>query len=867
MGVHCLQSSFAGGEVSPAVQARIDSPAYSSWLKTARNFFVHPQGGASNRPGTVFMGRAKYAGKPCRVIPFVLGESEAYVLELGEKYLRIYTASGQVLGEDNTPYELATPYLADEVAQINYTQYDQTLFLVHANHPPKQLTRLADGTFTFTEVPLKYGPFMLSNTDESKKLRLTPYNETASSDGVSATLSFQPIVYPNLAVLGYFNNVWFYSASDYGLDIAGIVAAFNKEFANAGFSAANLGGIIKIVSPQATGGDCNGMQFVLEYRNSFTRPAVLTVAQTLSGGANKGELIPSGDDKFLLESDFDLFQPGHIGGKFALTHAVESQYLSGTLGYQSVSQTLKSGGDWQLRTSGGWTGQLVLEKSEDGGKTWQKVKYFSRANGEENFNALGHLEDTADMYYLRVRSLETSGEAGFELQADAFIQEGVVTVEGYLNARQLVVRPERQVALDDWTSDWAEGSFSPFSGYPSCVFFFQDRLGLAGTKREAQTVWFSKTGAHSDFGHSRGTLTDNDAISVNLSGKKLNAIHGAAVCGRLLLFTAGSEWTLSCSGALTPTNIQVAQQGERGASRTAPVLVGNRALFVQARGGCVRDLFYDYNTASYIGNDLTLLAKHLFFNREVAELCYQQEPDNLVWCVLDDGTALTLTYLPEQNLCAWTRHDTQGLFKSVCCLPNRGYDEVWFVVKRTNGYFVERLARRLGSKEPQDQVFLDASVSLKSETPFTRLGGLSHLEGLPVGVLADGNVLAPQTVKNGEISLPRAVTCAHAGLLFTAELVTLPPSLSYGDGTAADRKRRFSGVTVKMLDSRGGLVGTDEAHLTEIVQRTDEPFNAPLALKTGDYVLNLSGSHSLSPAVVFRQTDPLPVTLLSFITR
>lgn len=268
------------------------------------------------------------------------------------------------------------------------------------------------------------------------------------------------------------------------------------------------------------------------------------------------------------------------------------------------------------------------------------------------------------MYYLRVSSNTLNGEAGFELQADAFIQEGIVTVEGYLNARQAVVRTERQVAFPDWTDDWAEGSFSPLSGYPACVFFYQDRLGLAGSRREAQTVWFSKTGAHCDFGHSRDNLAANDAISVNLSGKKLNAIHGAAVCGRLMLFTAGSEWTLSSSGALTPTNIQVAQQGERGASRTAPILVGNRALFVQARGGCVRDLFYDYNTAAYIGNDLTLLAKHLFFNREVAELCYQQEPDNLVWCVLDDGTALTLTYLPEQNLCAWTRHDTQGLLKA-----------------------------------------------------------------------------------------------------------------------------------------------------------------------------------------------------------
>ena len=108
MGVHCLQSSFSGGEVSPAVQARIDSPAYSSWLKTARNFFVHPQGGASNRTGTVFMGQAKYADKPCRVIPFVVGENESYVWELGEKYLRIYTPGGQLLTADGAPYELST---------------------------------------------------------------------------------------------------------------------------------------------------------------------------------------------------------------------------------------------------------------------------------------------------------------------------------------------------------------------------------------------------------------------------------------------------------------------------------------------------------------------------------------------------------------------------------------------------------------------------------------------------------------------------------------------------------------------------------------------------------------------------------------
>ena len=87
MPIHHLQPSFAGGEISPSLHGRVDSAAYGSWLKNAQNFYVHPQGGASNRPGTLYMGTAKLPAQACRVIPFVLGEDEAYVLELGEMYI------------------------------------------------------------------------------------------------------------------------------------------------------------------------------------------------------------------------------------------------------------------------------------------------------------------------------------------------------------------------------------------------------------------------------------------------------------------------------------------------------------------------------------------------------------------------------------------------------------------------------------------------------------------------------------------------------------------------------------------------------------------------------------------------------------
>ena len=867
MPIHQLQPSFAGGEISPSLHGRVDSAAYGSWVKTARNFYVHPQGGASNRPGTLFMGEAKEAGKACRVIPFVLSEDEAYVLEMGEHYLRVYTSGGQLFAADGSPYEIETPYEAYDVGYLNYTQYDQTLFLTHPQYPPKQLTRVDRGSFVFADVPIKYGPFMLANEDEKKQLRASQYQETQESVGVSATLTFLPVIYPNLSVLAYFNGFLFFVGPNFGFDIGLMVSDFNKYFAAQGLMAYNLGGLIKIVSPQDTGGDWNGSQLVINYQYGLGGVPQVSVVQTLSGGSNKGQQIPVGENQYQLESDFDCFKPGHVGGRFSLSHKVESQYASGTLGYEQTSSFIKTGGDWKLRTTGEWTGQVVVEASEDLGETWEKIKYLSRTAGDQNFNTFGQLEAGATMSCLRIRALGITGELGYELQADAFWQEGVVLVSDFVNERKVIVQVERPFGLEEWTSEWAEGSFSPASGYPSCVFFYQDRLGLAGTRAEAQTVWFSKTGAYADFGHARGTLEDSDSISVNLSGKKLNAIHSVAVSNKLLVFTAGSEWTISSTGALTPYNIQIQQQSERGASRTAPVMVGNKALYVQARGGVLRDFYYDYNSASYTSNDLTLYAKHLFFNREIREVCYQQEPDNLLWCVLDDGRLLTLTYLVEQNVCAWTHHETQGSFRSVCSIPNRGYDEVWFAVERGGKYFIERLVQRLASKEPEDQLFLDCAVSRKSETAFSEMTGLSHLEGMEVGALADGSPLAGLTVKDGKITLPRPMTCVHAGLSYEAELQTLPAEFERADGTVQDRRRRLVSVTVKMLDSRGGKVGTESGRMDEIIQRSTENFNTPIALKTGDYVLTLSGAHSLVPSVVFKQTEPLPVTLLAFISR
>ena len=187
MVFHTTQPNFSGGEVSPHLYSRVDTQNYQTWLKTASNFIVHPQGGVSNRAGTAYVNTAKYADKKARLIPFVVGEKEAYVLEMGAGYIRVHSQAGS-LEKDGKIYEILSPYKEDALEKINYVQQGNSLFLVHGDYYPRKITRQADGFFSIEKLNINDGPFMLGNTDKEKKLRLICTNNTVVSEGVAAFL-------------------------------------------------------------------------------------------------------------------------------------------------------------------------------------------------------------------------------------------------------------------------------------------------------------------------------------------------------------------------------------------------------------------------------------------------------------------------------------------------------------------------------------------------------------------------------------------------------------------------------------------------------------------------------------------------------
>ena len=97
MPVNFIQPSFAAGELAPALYARVDLDKFAQGAKLLRNFFVWPQGGVSNRPGTMFVGRCKDSSYPVHLIPFQFNLVQTYILEFGHQYMRVIMNGGYVL--------------------------------------------------------------------------------------------------------------------------------------------------------------------------------------------------------------------------------------------------------------------------------------------------------------------------------------------------------------------------------------------------------------------------------------------------------------------------------------------------------------------------------------------------------------------------------------------------------------------------------------------------------------------------------------------------------------------------------------------------------------------------------------------------
>lgn len=264
---------------------------------------------------------------------------------------------------------------------------------------------------------------------------------------------------------------------------------------------------------------------------------------------------------------------------------------------------------------------------------------------------------------------------------------------------------------------------NPFasSNNPGCATYFDGRRDFAGSSAGPETVWMSQPGNYQNM-DTRIPSRDDDAITAVLTSQQVNAIKHLVSMNALLALTSSGAWQISpgvTSDALTPSSIVAKPQAYNGCSDVPPLTIDFDVLYVQARQSRVRDLSFNFYVNIFTGDDKSVLSDHLFLGRQIREWCFAQEPYKLVHAVRDDGVLLNFTFLKEQDVYAWSRHDTNGLYNSVCSIVEGQEDAVYYIVTRTvpgvNGgkplQYTERLHTRYMGGNPPLGIASDVSLA------------------------------------------------------------------------------------------------------------------------------------------------------------
>ncbi len=230
-----IQSSFARGEIGPALYGRVDLRQYSIALRRARNMVVHQFGGVSNKPGTRFVGPVKDHTATPRLVSFEFKTTDTHILEFGNLYMRVirndahvtestfaisaitkadpcvvttathsYSNGDEVFltgivgmtelnnrrfvianitsttfeltdqftgtdidstgfttyssaGTSARVFTLVTPYTTAQLRDLDFVQTADIMTIVHPDHDPRELARLAVNNWTLTTITFRPG--------------------------------------------------------------------------------------------------------------------------------------------------------------------------------------------------------------------------------------------------------------------------------------------------------------------------------------------------------------------------------------------------------------------------------------------------------------------------------------------------------------------------------------------------------------------------------------------------------------------------------------------------------------------------------------------------------------------------------------
>lgn len=896
-----IQTSFSSGELSPLCYGRVDSERYKAALKKCLNFIPTIQGGLTRRGGTVFVSEAKFKNKKVRLMPFEFSITQAYMLEVGDLYIRFYKDRGLITEATKNISNItqANPAVVTSNSH-GYSNGDRVILsgifgMVELNNREFQVAGVTTNTFQLQSTigvninSISYGSYVSGGTIAKVYEIVTPYPEadifnlriTQSADILYITNpSYQP---RKLSRTGHTN--WTLDKMNI-LDGPYLVTNSNNKLNVT--NNAQSGDVTLTFGPTLTvGGAINngsGLIRVSVTTPHFKNDGDKVYIQNVTGTTEaNGTWTVTVVDTVTVDLRGSVFVNAYISGG-SMNPAI---FTSGDIGRLIRIKVSTSWGYAQITSI---TNPAVVH-----------------AAGKKEFDSTG----TTTNFRLGIWSDILGWPAVTVFHEDRLFFAGGTST------------PQR---LDGSNS----GDYENF----------------APTDTD-------------------GTVKSSNAVSFSFNSNDVNLVRWITSDEKgLLAGTIGGEWVTKASSqteALSPTNIQAKRATFFGSQNVQPVQSGKATLFLQRGGKKLREMNYYFDVDGFRSQDLTQLSEHITAEG-ITQLTYQKLPLSIVWGVRQDGVLVGMTYErdPDSLKVGWHRHEIGGsgdssgsiaAAESVSVIPSidTTYEDLWIVMKRyVNGEtkrYIEYVSKIFeDTDEQQDAFFVDSGLTydipltitaatqanpvqitvashglsngnkvliqdvsgmteLNTNTYIvsgattntftltnknggtgnvngsafnayisggavrkmvTSISGLFHIEGEVASILADGAVRPSVTVINGSITLTDPAAIVHIGKGYNSDMQMLRIDAGSADGTSLGKTRRTQRVGILLHRTLGIKIGMSSDSLNTITfRRTSDRLTRAPGLFSGVITETMDADYDTENEIYIRQGQPLPCTILS----
>lgn len=875
--------AFNRGLLSRLGLARLDLARTSLSAEIMSNWMPRILGSMSLRPGLQYTGATKSNNKS-RSLPFIFSITDAARIEITEGVLRIWVDDALVTRGTVTAAVTNGSFTSnvtgwtdsDESGATSQWQTGGYLALLgngtNAAIRDQQVTVNEANTEHALRITIARGPVTLrvgstSGGDEY-------IEETTLGTGVYS-LVFTPT--------GDFH-IRLFSRENYTVlvDSVAIESAGVLEF-SVPWQEEDLPSIRYVQSGDVIYEACKGFQQRVIARHgagswsvSLYEPtdgpfrAINATPVTIAPSALSGDIT--------LTASKSLFKTGHVGALWRMDSVGQTVTDSFSADNDFSGEIRVTGIEGQrafgIQVTGTFVGTLTLQYSVAEPGNWVDVESYTTPTSKSYNDTL----DNQIIYYrIGIKTGNyTSGTATISLSYTSGSITGIARITAYTSPTIVSAVVLKDFGATTASSDWWEGQWSGYRGWPSAVSLHEGRIWKGGNDKILGTISDDFIGYDDEFEGDAGP------ISRNIGEGPVENINWMMSLGRLIIGTESSSANInpvrmesnsilsarsnSFDEPLTPTNFNLKYANTTG-------------IYVDQSGTRLMSVGYDLQANDYLSNDLTMLAPDIAEDG-ITALGIQKNPDPRIHAPIADGTSIVLIYDKLEDVRGLVKIETDGVIEDVCVLPRVGEDAVYFTVRRTiNGSTVryhEKMAKtsecRGGTLNKQADSFI-----VYSGAATTTITGLSHLEGEEVVAWGNGKDLGTYIVSGGQITglvsaatgASESVTSAIVGKSYEALYESGKQAIAAALGVPLNQDKRIDSIGLILADTHkdGLYYGPDFDHMDPL------PYEEDGAAVTDDTVheaydkpmITFPGEWTTDARFCLKATAPRPCTVLSCV--